>query len=304
MGKTNTPEFMSVRDVAGYLGINEKKVYFLAKANKIPCTRVTGKWLFPKPLIDRWIEENASASVGRSHAGAAERSVLLASGSDDPAVAILRDLYSARSAVALFMATVGSEAGLESIRAGVADFATAHLLDPERRTSGRTGQELVPNNTVVVELFYRELGWVVPRGNPNGVESVRDLARSNLRFVNRQAGSGTRIFFDQQLAGARIGKKRIAGYEDIVSTHLEVGMRVLSGHGDVGLATRTTARLLGLDFVPLMRERFDMVVPKDRFFTAGIQHLLSVVGSGEFRDRVNALGGYDVAESGRIVGSN
>ena len=81
-------------------------------------------------------------------------------------------------------------------------------------------------------------------------------------------------------------------------------MRVLSGRCDVGLATRTTALLLGLDFVPLVRERFDMVVPKDRFFTTGIQRLLGVVGSREFRDRVSALGGYDVTEAGRIVGSN
>lgn len=304
MVKTDTPEFMSVREVAGYLGINEKKVYFLAKANKIPCTRVTGKWLFPKPLIDRWIEESASARVGRSRAGAAERSVLLASGSDDPALTILRELYSARSALSLFIATVGSEAGLESIRAGVADFATAHLLDPERRARGRASRDLVPSNTAVVQLFYRELGWVVPRGNPKGVETVRDLTRSKLRFVNRQRGSGTRIFLDQQLADARMNKKRIAGYQDIVFTHLDVGVRVLSGRCDVGLATRTTANLLGLDFVPLMRERFDMVVPKDRFFTPGIQHLLGVVGSREFRARVGDLGGYDVAESGRIVASN
>jgi putative molybdopterin biosynthesis protein len=304
MVKTDTPQFMSVREVAGYLGINEKKVYFLAKAKKIPCTRVTGKWLFPKPLIDRWIEESASARVGRSRAGAAERSVLLASGSDDPALTILRELYSARSALSLFMATVGSEAGLESIRAGVADFATAHLLDPERRARGRASRDLVPSNTAVVQLFYRELGWVVPRGNPKGVETVRDLTRSKLRFVNRQRGSGTRIFLDQQLADARMNKKMIAGYQDVVFTHLDVGVRVLSGRCDVGLASRTTANLLGLDFVPLIRERFDMVVPKDRFFTPGIQHLLGVVGSREFRARVGDLGGYDVAESGRIVASN
>jgi len=153
-------------------------------------------------------------------------------------------------------------------------------------------------------LFYRELGWVVPKGNPNGVLAVRDLARAKLRFVNRQAGSGTRAYLDQELARARTNGKSIAGYNDIVSTHLEVGLRVLSGRCDVGLATRTTAHLLGLDFVPLTRERFDMVVPKERFFTAGVQGLLGIIGSREFRERVSALGGYDTAESGRIVGSN
>ena len=304
MRKSNAPEFMSVRDVARYLGINEKKVYFLAKAKKIPCTRATGKWLFPKQLIDRWIEESASGHSLQSRA-TGERSFLLAAGSDDPALAIMHDLYGARSAASLFMATVGSGAGLESIRAGIVDFATAHLLEPDRGgATGRTGEALLPTDTVVVGLFYRELGWVVAHRNPKGIESVRDLARSKLRLINRQAGSGTRIFLDQQLAAARMRGKNIAGYDDVVSTHLEVGARVLTGRCDVGVATRTTALLLGLDFVPLTRERFDLVVRKDRFFTPGMQSLLGVIGSREFRERVAALGGYDVAESGRIVDAN
>jgi excisionase family DNA binding protein len=302
MKKAGPTEFMTVREVARYLGINEKKVYFLANANKIPSTRVTGKWTFPKQLIDRWIEESASQNIARSLSGA-DRAVLLAAGSDDPALAILHELYGAqRIAASLFMATVGSGAGLESIRSGVADFATAHLLDPARSgPSGRAAQNSLPSATVVVELFYRELGWVVPPGNPKGIESIRDLTRPKLRFINRQAGSGTRIYFDQELRRARLTSRKIAGYDETVSTHLEVGLRVLSGHYDAGLATRTTAQLLGLDFVRLTRERFDMLVPKDRFFTKPMQNVLSVVGSREFRERVSALGGYEVAESGRIV---
>ena len=188
MGKTNTPEFMNVREVACYLGINEKKIYFLAKTKKIPCTRVTGKWTFPKQLIDRWIDESASGSVGRFR-GTADREVLLAAGSDDPALAILHGIYGAQERTApLFMATVGSGAGLDSLRRGVTDFATAHLLEP-----ARLARDLLPSATVVVELFYRELGWVVPQGNPKGIASVRDLARAKLRFINRQSGSGTRV---------------------------------------------------------------------------------------------------------------
>ena len=296
MGKTNAPEFMSVRDVARYLGINEKKVYFLAKTKEIPCTRVTGKWTFPKQLIDRWIEESASSSVDQLRR-TADREVLLAAGSDDPALAILHEIYGAQETAApLFMATVGSGAGLDSLRSGVADFATAHLLEP-----ARLAPELLPSDTVVVGLFYRELGWVVPQGNPKGISSVRDLARAKLRFINRQSGSGTRAYLDQQLARARMSKKKITGYNETVSTHLEVGLRVLSGRCDVGLATRTTAHLLGLDFVPLSQERFDIVVSRDRFFSKGMQSVLGIVGSRVFRDRVDALGGYDVAESGRIV---
>jgi len=295
------PELMNTREVARYLGVNEKKVYFLAKSGKIPCTRVTGKWTFPKKLIDQWIEESASGLVARK-ASAEERGFLLAAGSDDPSLGILHDLYEAQTQPAsFFMTTVGSTGGLAAIRSGGADFATAHLLEPARANSNETAFRLFPADAVIVELFYRELGLLVPPGNPKGIKSIRDLARPKLRIINRQPGSGTRIYLDQELARARLSGKKISGYDTVVSTHLEVGLWVLRGGADVGLATRTTAQLLGLGFVLLTRERFDMLIRKDRFFTRGIQVLLGIVGSQEFRERVDILGGYDVTESGRII---
>ncbi len=251
------PDLMNTREVARYLGINEKKVYFLAKSGKIPCTRVTGKWTFPKKLIDQWIEESASSLVGSS-VRAKGRAFLLAAGSDDPSLGILHDLYEAQTQPAsFFMTTVGSSGGLAALRGGVADFATAHLLEPSRASSDEAARELLPSGAIVVELFYRELGLLVPPGNPKGIKSIRDLARPKLRIINRQPGSGTRIYFDQELARARLSGKKISGYDTVVSTHLEVGLRMLRGDADVGLATRTTAQLLGLDFISLTRERFD-----------------------------------------------
>jgi putative molybdopterin biosynthesis protein len=298
-------ELMNTREVARYLGINEKKVYFLAKEGKIPCTRVTGKWTFPKQLIDQWIEESASGLVARK-ASAEERVFLLAAGSDDPSLGVLHDLYEAQTQPAsFFMTTVGSSGGLAAIRSGAADFATAHLLEPARTgVDDLAAQELVSSDTVVVELFYRELGLLLRPGNPKEIKSIRDIARAKLRIINRQPGSGTRMYLDQELARARLSDKKISGYDTVVSTHLEVGLAVLRGGADVGLATRTTAQLLGLDFVLLTRERFDMLVRKDRFFTRGIQVLLGIVGSREFRERVDTLGGYDVTESGRIITGN
>jgi excisionase family DNA binding protein len=298
-------ELMNTREVAGYLGINEKKVYFLAKTGKIPCTRVTGKWTFPKKLIDQWLENSASGLV-KSGGKAQERAYLLAAGSDDPSLGILHDLYEAQTQPAsFFMSTVGSTGGLAAIRNGTADFATTHLLEPARATrDGPAAKELLPADTAVVELFCRELGLLVPPGNPKGIESLRDLARPRLRIINRQAGSGTRIYLDQQLGRARLNAKKISGYGSTVTTHLEVGLGILTGGADVGLATRTTARLLGLEFIPLTRERFDLLVPKDRFFKRGIQSLLGIVGSREFRQKLEALGGYDASESGRMITSN
>ena len=305
MSEKIVPELMNTREVAGYLGINDKKVYFLAKAGKIPCTRVTGKWTFPKKLIDRWIEQSASGLI-EAKAKGEEQTFLLAAGSDDPSLGVLHDLYEAQTRPAsFFMTTVGSTGGLAAIRGGVADFATAHLLEPMRTgTNASATRALLPSGAVVVELFYRELGLLLPPGNPKRVKSIRDLARLKLRFINRQPGSGTRIYFDQELARARLNAKKISGYDTVVSTHVEVGLKVLGGAADVGLATRTAAQLLGLDFISLTRERFDAVIPKERFFSRGIQVLLGTLGSREFRQQIEALGGYDASESGRIINSN
>jgi len=203
------------------------------------------------------------------------------------------------------MATVGSSGGVDALRSGVVDIATAHLLDPARHMAGAPKKSApTPADFVVVELFYRELGLLVSRGNPKSIRSVRDLARSKLRFINRQPGSGTRIYLDQELARARVNSKKIVGYEAEVSTHLQVGLRILKGEADCGLGTRTTALWRGLDFCPLVRERFDMLIKKERFFTPGIQTLVGILGSRQYRERIDALGGYDAAESGRIIALN
>ncbi|HXG51396.1 MAG TPA: substrate-binding domain-containing protein [candidate division Zixibacteria bacterium] len=297
-------ELLNTKEVASYLGINEKKVYYLAKNGKIPCTRVTGKWTFSKRLIDEWIDESSRAAAGGKKRE--QRAFLLAAGSDDPSLGILRDLYASRSApVSLFMATTGSSAGLRSLRDGVADFALAHLLDPE------TGDynlpfihKTIPSGVAVVPLFHRELGLVLRRGNPLSLRTLADLARTGVRMINRQPGSGTRHYIDQECSKLGIDPRTIDGYDESVATHLEVGLKILRQEADVGVATTSAARLLGLDFIPLAQERFDILIPKERFFSAGIETLLEIVGSREFRNRVESLGGYDTSESGRIIASS
>src|SRR3990172_1447458 len=162
-------EFLNTKEVAKYIGINEKKVYFMAKAGKLPCTRVTGKWVFPKKLIDEWIEENSRGVT--SSKKAEPREFLLAAGSDDPSLGILRDLYAARkTSASLFFANSGSSGGLAAVRDGVADVALSHLLDSE------TGEynlpfvrEMIPFGIAVVPLFHRELGLLLGPGNPLGL---------------------------------------------------------------------------------------------------------------------------------------
>jgi excisionase family DNA binding protein len=291
---------MSTKEVAQYLGIHEKQVYVLAKRGAIPCTRVTGKWLFPKALIDQWIEESARMSGAPQRE--VERPFLLVAGSDDPSLGILRECYTKRlTPTVLFLAPVGSQAGLAAVRDGVADVALAHLVD---LGSGEYNfpylQQFFPAGAAVVTLFQRELGFVVLPGNPLGLRTIANLDRSGMRFINRQEGSGTRWYLDQELARLGLEPARLDGYQEVVTTHLEVGLRVLRREADTGIATHAAARLLGLDFVPLIQERFEMLIPAPRFFFRPVQVLLDTIGSRMFRTRVEALGGYDTSESGRL----
>jgi excisionase family DNA binding protein len=297
-------ELLNTKQIAKYLRINEKKVYALAKAGMLPCTRITGKWVFPKKLIDEWIE--ASSRGVLKHKRDDAREIVLGAGSDDPSLGILRDLYASRKTPSLlFIATVGSSGGLAAIRSGTADFALSHLLDP---ASGRYNvsfiEKIIPSGAAVVSLFKRELGLLTAAGNPFGLRSLSDLARSGVRIINRQPGSGTRHYVDQEFLRLGVETTSIQGYDDCVATHIEVGLKILRQQADAGIATRAAARLLGLDFIPLTEERFDIVVAKERFFSPGVTTLFDTVASREFRSRVESLGGYDTADTGRVAASN
>lgn len=299
---------LTVQEAARHLRLNPRSVYLLAQRGGIPATRVTGKWLFPEHLLDEWLEasarQRAEGGAPAARPGPPAGS-LFAAGSDDPA---LDDLPAALArepgGPLLFTATVGSAGGLGILGAGRADVAWAHLVDPD---SGEYNLPHLPRYlagraAVCVNLFHRDLGLVVWTGNPRRLGALADVGRPGLRFVNRQAGSGTRHFLDAGLARAGVKPDDVAGYRDEVSTHWAVGLRVLRGEADAGLATRAVASALSLGFVPLARERFDMVVPKDAFFRPAVQALLEAVRSARFQRGLARFGGYDTAQTGRVLG--
>ncbi|HEV8673138.1 MAG TPA: helix-turn-helix transcriptional regulator [Methylomirabilota bacterium] len=299
---------LTVQEAARHLRLNPRSVYLLAQRGAIPATRVTGKWLFPEHLLDEWLEASARQRErgARPAARAAHAAALFAAGSDDPALELLLDAFNGPgppgAGPLLYTATVGSTAGLHAVGAGRADLAWAHLVDPD---SGEYNLAHVPRYltgrpAVVVNLFQRDLGLVVWKGNPRKLGGLGDLGRRGLRFVNRQPGSGTRHFVECGLARVGVAPTALEGYRDEVSTHWAVGLRILRGEADVGVATRSVAQALSLGFVPLTRERFDMVIPKDVFFRPAVQTLLEAVRAPRFRRRLDALGGYDASEAGRV----
>ncbi len=302
------PRLLTVSEAARYLRLNPRSVYLLAQRGAIPGTRVTGKWLFPEHLLQEWLESSARgrpapAGSPREPRGRRTLRIFLA-GSDDPALDLLAEIVATQpGAPVLFGARVGSEAGLEAVAAGLADVASVHLVDPEsgEYNGAGLGAHLEARPSALVNLFHRDLGLVVAPGNPRGLSSVADLVRAGARFVNRQAGSGTRRFVDLALARAGLEPGCLPGYADAVSTHWAVALRVLRGEADAGVAARSVAQALGLGFVPLVTERFDMVIPKDTFFRPAAQAVVEAARSAAFHEGLARLGGYDARQSGRVL---
>ena len=297
-------ELMNTKEVSDYLGIHEKQVYALIKQKKIPCTRVTGKWLFPKDIIDEWIRTTAQKDVKISSMNKNLKGVLLASGSNDPVLNILftymKNMY---PEFHIYTSATGSTEGLNLLKNGETDIAWCHLLDP------KTGEYNIPQvstffkniDVAIVHLFYRELGFVISPSCKHDFHGFNDLTNKNIKFINRQGGSGTRILFDYNLQKNAIDHSQINGYDNEVYTHMEVGLALLSGEFDVGIASVAISRLLGLHFIPLVRESFDMVLLQKTFFERWVQALIDVLATDKFRKKVDPLGNYDFTEAGKII---
>ncbi len=300
-------ELMNTKEVSKYLDIHEKQVYLLIKAGKIPCSRVTGKWIFPKKLIDEWIE--SSAHDGLQQARKKINSIegaLLASGSNDPALDMLLTSIKKNSPdFNIFSANTGSLAGLSALNSGLTDIAFSHLYDAE------TGDYNTPylkrycpdHQPVVVNLFYRQIGFLVTKTKADIFKGWESLAEKNIRFINRQQGSGIRIFTDQELKARGIERDQIAGYENEVYTHFEVGLSLVSGEADAGIASVAVAKILDLEFKPIVSERFDMILDKNTFFLPAVQAFIETLQSDRFKNRVERLGHYNFKDAGRILHS-
>jgi len=298
-------EMMNTKEVAQYLGIHEKQVYALIKAKRIPSTRLTGKWIFPKNLIDDWIISNAKTGIGQARQKSRKISgSLLASGSNDPVLDVLLtctrhyhpELY-------IFTANTGSSEGLKALNLRYTDIAWSHLFDPQTNEYNIPFlATYLPNiKPVVANLFHRELGLLASRKNPLSLKGIKDIARKGIRFINRQKGSGTRVLLDYHLKKLGITGSKVSGYEKEVYTHLEVGLSILSGEADVGIATIAVAHLLGLHFIPITQESFDMVLDQSTFFEKSVQSFIGVIHSKEFQTRIAKMGGYDFKDAGKIL---
>jgi len=198
---------------------------------------------------------------------------------------------------------VGSLGGLLALKRGEAHLAGSHLLDEE---SGEYNLPYVKRllsdqAVIVVNLVYRQQGLIVAKGNPKGISSLTDLLRRDVSFINRQRGAGTRVLLDFKLKELGIDPAKIAGYERIEVTHLAVASAVAAGTADVGLGIMAAAKALDLDFLPLLKERYDLVIPRSYYESNLLEPLLATLQQPSFRADVEGLGGYDTSDMGQVI---
>jgi molybdate-binding protein/DNA-binding XRE family transcriptional regulator len=225
-------------------------------------------------------------------------------GGCDPGMFLAGEHIRKRGQENLVPCLMGSSLALAALKRGEVHVAGIHLAD---ESSGSwklpdLRRDLGDLDFMVVTFAHWEEGFIVRRGNSKKIRAVDDIAKPRVKIVNREIGSGARRLLDKHLDASGITPNGVRGYRDEVFSHLDVASRIRAGLADTGIAVRSAAAIYGLDFVPLQRERYDLVIPKIYYETlSGLQVLLDTMVSKSFRDELEALGGYDTRDTGKIT---
>jgi putative molybdopterin biosynthesis protein len=287
------PEFLTTKEVAALLRIKERKVYELVAEHAIPVSRVTGKLLFPREMVEAWVWQQAECAGGTE--GLHGRPPVLA-GSHDPLLEWA--LRESGSELAAFFD--GSLDGLARLAAGKAIAAGLHVYEPDAEdwNRGHVARAMAGMPVVLVEWARRMQGLVVPPGNPKGIAELSDL--EGVTLMPRQERSGSHLLLDHLMRQAGLDPGRLQLLSPPARSEADVALAIAEGKADAGFAIETVARQFRLDFVPLFRERYDLAVWRRDYFEPPLQKLFAFCGDALFRTRAEELGGYDVADLGRV----
>ncbi len=287
---------MTTKEVADYLRIKERTVYELVRERRIPCIRVTGKWLFPKALIELWVVQN---SEGVEHVKSAVDRPPVVAGSHDP----LLEWAVRESECDLAIMFNGSLDGLHRFAQGNARCCGLHVFDPDSGDYNRAvvARTLVGLEVVLIEWAWREQGLIVAAGNPHRIRDLSGLRQARLRLVERQQGAGSRLLFFHLLQAQGIDATDLRFTMPPARSETEVGLAIQDGKADAGFGIAAVARQCRLDFVPLQRERYDIAIGRRDYFEPAFQRLLSFARTARFVDKAAELEGYDISGLGRVT---
>jgi putative molybdopterin biosynthesis protein len=290
------PELLTTEEAADYLRLSERKLYELVAGGALPCTKITGRWLFPKAALDRWLASGLVVPAGMSLSPRPP----LVGGSQDP----LLDWALRDSGCGLASLPEGSEAGLRRLSRGEVMAAAIHLHrlqgDDETANTEAVAQAPGLHDAVVIHFARREQGLVVAPGNPLGLPDLGKVAQMRARLAQRPAGAGAQLLLLALVARAGIAVDALALMKPVCPTGPDLGQAVRSGRADCGIASRSVAHAAGLGFVPLLWERFDLVLRQRDYFLPGPQALFDHIRKPAFRAQAVEMQGYDLADAGRV----
>lgn len=288
--------YLTTREVADLLRLKERKVYDLVAGGVIPCIRVTGKLLFPRDLIEAWLARNLEFKEGVE--SLKDRPPIVA-GSHDP----LLDWALREAETHLAVAFGGSLDGLRLMAKGDALLAGTHLADEGDKLGGswnvgHVRRQLAGQPVVVVEWARRRQGLIVAPDNPHGLRSIAQLRRRTV--IGRQREAGAFVLLSRLLddAGMKISDLKLIPAP--ARTEADVAAAVAAGKADAGVAIEAVANQYRLGFVPLVEERYDLVIWRRSAFEPPVQKLLALARSEAFRERAEAFGGYDISGTGTV----
>jgi putative molybdopterin biosynthesis protein len=298
-GRQTSPAFLSVKQLAEYLQINEKKIYALANDGRLPGTKITGKWLFPKSLIDQWLLES-------SHGGILTDRLVIA-GSEDPLLTrLVTHLIDEFAAQALITYTsTGTSMGLSLLARRRTDICAIHwgpLQESHIRHAALIQQYADSSQWLIVRLFHREQGFMLGAGLEIDGVSVPDIFRQNWIWAMRGDGTGSQHFLEDTAVTYGID---LSGLNTTlkVQTEREVASLLSQAQADIAPGPRSVAREFGLQFIPVGWEGFDLVLPRTIYFRQLFQSLLQHLHSRAMQSIAQQLGGYRFEQTGDIIWS-
>jgi putative molybdopterin biosynthesis protein len=287
-------EFLTTSEAAEYVRLGERKLYELVTTGTIPCSKVTGKWLFPRHELDLWVLSGLTRPVGMI---AADPPPIVGGSQDDLLEWTLREAGSGLASLA-----EGTARGVERLLRGEAIAAAIHFHDladgdaniaAVRATAGL-------HDAVLVGLARREQGLLLAPGNPKRLHGLADVLAAGARMAVRQPGAGAQMLLEVLLAREGAGPAALHRLEPPCLTGPDLAAAIRAGLADCGIATRAAARSAGLDFVPLLWENFDLLMRQRSYFRPQIQALIGLLRQERLQARAAEFGGYDTAPAGQI----
>ncbi|MCM3574797.1 helix-turn-helix transcriptional regulator [Mesobacillus subterraneus] len=294
-------------EIASMLKISKHTVYEMIKRGDLAAFKVGNKMRIEESEFERYkVSMSANPAKTQKPKAAAQHSLQLAGSHDFLVEQLVKYIASEGTGLSVTPSYIGSLEGLMMLYRGSADIAAVHLLDPASQQYNLPfiRQLFVHEPITVMRLASREQGMIVAKGNPKNITGVKDLARDDVTIINRQKGAGTRFLLDSFLASEKLEPAAVKGYENEEWTHLGAAAHISRGTADTAFGIRCAASQLGLDFIPLTKEQFDLVFRWTPGNKDALKHLIDLIQLTNFKDSIVDLDGYDAEEFGKVIYGN